>query len=255
MIVSLSNKQGLVTGIANEHSIAYGCAEKFVAADAELATTFLNSKTESFMRPLALKLKSSLILPCDVQQEEEIKALFATIQSKWGKLDFMLHSIAFAPKTDLNSKLIDCTKNGFLEAMDISCHSLIRLAKYAAPLMKNGGSILTMSYNGSQKVVLNYNVMGVVKAALEASVRYLAYELGPLNIRVNAISPGPIQTRAASGIPNFYEYIDLSKQRSPLHRQVDIEQVGNLAAFLVSDAAQDMTGQVYFVDSGYSIMG
>lgn len=255
MIVDLKHKQGLVTGIANEHSIAYGCAEKFREADAELITTFLNAKTESYMRPLAEKLKSALILPCDVQKEEEIIALFAAIQKKWGKLDFMLHSMAFAPKTDLNSKLVDCSKDGFLEAMDISCHSLIRLAKYAAPLMKDGGSILTMTYYGSQKVILNYNLMGVVKAALESSVRYLAYELGSQNIRVNAISPGPIQTRAASGIPNFYEYIEAHEKRSPLHRLVDIKNVGNLAAFLVSDAAEDMTGQVYFVDSGYSIMG
>jgi enoyl-[acyl-carrier protein] reductase I len=255
MIVDLKHKQGLVTGIANGHSIAYGCAEKFREADAELVTTFLDAKTESFMRPLAVKLNSSLILPCDVQKEEEIIALFAAIQKQWGKLDFMLHSMAFAPKTDLNAKLIDCSKDGFLEAMDISCHSLIRLAKYAAPLMKDGGSIVTMTYYGSQKVILNYNLMGVVKAALESSVRYLAYELGPQNIRVNAISPGPIQTRAASGIPNFYEYIDAHETRSPLHRLVDISNVGNLAAFLVSDAAKNMTGQVYFVDSGYSIIG
>ena len=255
MIVDLKHKQGLVTGIANGHSIAYGCAEKFHEAGAELITTFLNAKTESFMRPLAIKLNASLILPCDVQKEEEIIALFAAIEQQWGKLDFMLHSMACAPKTDLNAKLIDCSKDGFLEAMDISCHSLIRLAKYAAPLLKEGGSILTMTYYGSQKVILNYNLMGVVKAALESSVRYLAYELGPQNIRVNAISPGPIQTRAASGIPNFYEYIDAHEKRAPLHRLVDISHVGNLAAFLVSDAAKNMTGQVYFVDSGYSIMG
>ena len=167
----------------------------------------------------------------------------------------MLHSMAFAPKTDLEDKLVDCSKDGFLEAMDISCHSLIRLSKYAAPLMKNGGSILTMTYYGSQKIILNYNLMGVVKAALEASVRYLAHELGPQNIRVNAISPGPIKTRAASGIPNFYEYIEEEEKRSPLHRLVDIENVGNLAAFLASDAAMDMTGHVYYVDCGYSIMG
>ncbi len=255
MIVDLKHKQGLVTGIANGHSIAYGCAEKFHEAGAELITTFLDAKTESFMRPLAVKLNASLILPCDVQKEEEIIALFEAIEKQWGKLDFMLHSMAFAPKIALNAKLIDCSKDGFLEAMDISCHSLIRLAKYAAPLLKDGGSILTMTYYGSQKVILNYNLMGVVKAALESSVRYLAYELGPQNIRVNALSPGPIQTRAASGIPNFYEYIDAHEKRSPLHRLVDIGNVGNLAAFLVSDAAKNMTGQVYFVDSGYSIMG
>lgn len=255
MIIDLTNKKGLVTGIANEHSIAYGCAQQFCEAKAEFATTFLNAKAEPFMRPLALQLKSPLILPCDVQEEEEIIALFTAIEKKWGKLDFMLHSMAFAPKTDLKNPLVECSKEGFLEAMDISCYSLIRLSKYAAALMKNGGSILTMTYYGSQKVILNYNVMGVVKAALEASVRYLAYELGLKNIRVNAISPGPIKTRAASGIPNFYEYIDTEEQRSPLHRLVDIKNVGNLAAFLVSDAAMDITGQVHYIDAGYSIMG
>ncbi|KTD35059.1 enoyl-ACP reductase [Legionella nautarum] len=255
MIINLKNKQGLVTGIANEHSIAYGCAEQFGLSNAELAITFLNAKAEPYVRPLALQLKSPIILPCDVRKEEEIIALFTAIEKTWGKLDFLLHSMAFAPKTALDDRLVDCTKEGFLEAMDISCHSLIRLTQYAAPLMKNGGSILTMSYYGSQKVVLNYNLMGVVKAALEASVRYLAYDLGPSNIRVNAISPGPIQTRAASGIPNFYEYIKAGVERSPLHRLVDIKNVGNLAAFLVSDAAMDMTGQVFYVDSGYSIMG
>jgi len=255
MIIDLTNKKGLVTGIANEHSIAYGCAEQFHEAKAELATTFLNDKAKPFMRPLALQLNSPLILPCDVQKEEEIIALFAAIEKKWGELDFLLHSMAFAPKAALKDPLIECSKEGFLEAMDISCYSLLRLSKYAAPLMKNGGSILTMTYYGSQKVILNYNLMGVVKAALEASVRYLAYELGPKNIRVNAISPGPIQTRAASGIPDFYEYIDAEKNRSPLHRLVDIKNVGNLAAFLVSDAAMDITGQVHYVDAGYSIMG
>lgn len=255
MIIDLKGKKGLVTGIANEHSIAYGCAEQFHAAHAKLATTFLNPKTESFMRPLALKLKSPLILPCDVQKEEEIIALFAAIEKKWGRLDFMLHSMAFAPKQDLDNPLIDCTKAGFLEAMEISCYSFIRLANYAAPLMKIGGSILTLTYYGSQKVVLNYNIMGVVKAALEASVRYLAYELGPKNIRVNAISPGAIQTRAASGIPNFHAYLEAEKQRAPLARLVDIKQVGHLAAFLASDAAMDITGQVHYVDAGYSIMG
>ena len=255
MIIDLSKKQGLVTGIANEHSIAYGCAEQFREAKAELATTFLNAKAEPYMRPLALKLQSPLILPCDVQKEEEIVALFSAIEKKWGKLDFLLHSMAFAPKTDLEDPLLDCSKEGFLEAMDISCHSLIRLSKYAAPLMKNGGSILTMSYYGSQKVIFNYNLMGVVKAALEASVRYLACELGPKNIRVNAISPGPIQTRAATAIPDFDDYIKAGQERSPLHRLVDIKNVGNLAAFLVSDASMDITGQVHYIDAGYSIMG
>ena len=255
MIIDLTDKIGLVTGIANEHSIAYGCAVKFHAAKAQLVTTFPNPKAESFMRPWALKLQSPLIFPCDVEKEAEMIALFAAIKKKWGKLDFMLHSMAFAPKMDLENRLVDCSKEGFLEAMGISCHSLIRLSKYAAPLMKQGGCILTMSYYGSQKVVLNYNLMGVVKAALEASVRYLAFELGAQNIRVNAISPGPIKTRAASGIPNFDEYLKEGEARSPLHRLVDIENVGNLATFLVSDAGMDITGQILYVDSGYSIMG
>jgi len=255
MLIDLNGKLGLVAGIANEHSIAYGCAEKFFESNAVLATTYLNEKAEPFLRPLAEKLKSPIILPCDVQKEEEIIALFETIQKKWGKLDFMLHSIAFAPKSDLQDRVVDCSKEGFLEAMDISCHSLIRMSKYAEPLMKNGGSIMTMTYYGSQKVILNYNLMGVVKAALESSVRYLAAELGSKNIRVNAMSPGPIKTRAASGIPNFHEYIDAEEKRSPLHRLVDIASVGNLAAFLASDAAIDITGQVFYVDSGYSIMG
>jgi len=255
MIVDLTNKQGLVTGITNENSIAFGCAKQFHEANAELATTFLNAKAEPYMRPLAVQLQSPLILPCDVQKEEEIIALFAAIEKKWGKLDFLLHSMAFAPKIDLENQLLDCTKEGFLKAMDISCYSFIRLSKYAAPLMKNGGSILTMTYYGSQKAILNYNVMGVVKAGLEASVRYLAYELGPKNIRVNAISPGPIKTRAASGIPNFYEYIEAAEQRSPLHHLVDTKNVGNLAAFLASDAAIGITGQVHYIDAGYSIVG
>ncbi len=255
MIVDLTNKKGLVLGIANEDSIAYGCAEKFREAKAELATTYLNAKAEPFVRPVALKLKSPIILPCDVQKEEELVALFDEIKSKWGKLDFMLHSMAFASKSDLENRLIDCSKEGFMQAMDISCHSLIRLSKYAAPLMKEGGSILTMSYYGGQKVIFNYNLMGVVKAALEATVRYLAHELGLQNIRVNAISPGPIKTRAASGIPHFEQYIVAEKERSPLHRLVDIKQVGNLAAFLVSDASMDITGQVMYVDSGSSIIG
>ena len=255
MIINLTNKCGLVTGIANEHSIAYGCAEKFREANAIMATTFLNAKAEPFMRPMALKLQSPLILPCDVQKEDEIKTVFTAIKKKWGKLDFMLHSMAFAPQADLNDRLINCSKDGFMQAMDISCHSLITLSKYAAPLMHEGGSILTVTYYGSQKVILNYNLMGVVKAALEASVRYLAYELGPQNIRVNAISAGPIQTRAASGIPHFDAYINAATKRSPLHHFVGIQDIGNMAAFLVSDASNSITGQILFVDSGYSIIG
>lgn len=254
MLVDLKEKIGLVVGIANEHSIAYGCAEKFHAAKAELAITYLNEKAEPYVRPLAEKLQAPLILPCDIQKAGEIEAVFDGIQKKWGKLDFMLHSIAYCPKNDLAGRVTDCSKEGFLEAMDISCYSLLEMCRLAEPYMKQGGSILTMSYHGSQIVMPNYNVMGLVKAALESAVRYLAYELGSKNIRVNAISPGPIQTRAASGIRSFDKYIEEEKKRSPLHRLVDIEGVGNLAAFLVSDAARDMTGQVYYIDGGCSIV-
>jgi enoyl-[acyl-carrier protein] reductase I len=254
MIIDLNGKVGLIVGIANEHSIAYGCAEKLKEAGAELAITYHEAKTKTHVEPLATKLQAPLFLPCDVQNTEMLEAVFASIEQKWGKLDFLLHSIAFSPKSDLKARVVDCSKEGFLEAMDISCHSLMRMAKLAEPLMKQGGSLLTMTYYGSQKVIKNYNLMGVVKAALETSVRYLAYELGKRNIRVNAISPGPIQTRAASGIENFYEYLDKEQEKSPLHRLVNIESVGNLASFLLSPAASDITGQIHYVDAGYSIM-
>jgi enoyl-[acyl-carrier protein] reductase I len=254
MLIDLNGKIGLVVGIANEHSIAYGCAEKFRQAQAELIVTYLNEKAKPYVQPLAEKLQSPLFLPCDVQNKEEMKCLFDCIHQKWGKLDFMLHSIAYCSKSDLQDRVVDCSKEGFLEAMDISCYSLIQMTKLAEPLMKKGGSILTMSYYGSQKVIENYNLMGIVKAALESTVRYLAYELGKDNIRVNAISPGPIKTRAASGIRNFYEYIEKEEEKTPLHRLVNIENVGNLAAFLASEAAMDITGQVLYVDAGYSIM-
>ncbi len=255
MLIDLKGKVGLVVGIANEHSIAYGCSEKFHEAGAELVITYLNEKAKPYVQPLATALKTPLFLPCNVQNEDELKAVFENIRQKWGKLDFMLHSIAFASKADLSGRVVDCSKAGFLDSMDISCHSLIRMAKLAEPLMKEGGSILTMTYYGSQKVILNYNMMGIVKAALEASVRYLASELGKSNIRINAISPGAIQTRAASGIPNFEAYIKAETAKTPLHKLVDTGSVGNLAAFISSSAGSDITGQVYYIDAGYSIMG
>lgn len=254
LIDLLKGKIGLVVGIANEHSIAYGCAEKFRETQAELVITYLNEKAKPYVQPLASKLQSPLFLPCDVQNKEELAAVFDSINQKWGKLDFMLHSIAFAPKSDLLGRVVDCSKEGFLQAMDISCHSLIQMSKLAEPLMKQGGSILTMSFYGSQKVIVDYNLMGVVKAALEATVRYLAYELGKDNIRVNAISPGPIMTRAASAFPTFSEGMEKGEKKSPLHRLVDIENVGYLAAFLASDAAKDITGQVHYIDAGCSIV-
>ena len=189
-----------------------------------------------------------------MQKPEEVANVFSTIEKQWGKLDFLLHSIAFAPQTDLHGRVVDCSKEGFLTAMEISCHSLISLAKLAEPLMKQGGSILTISYYGSNKVVKNYNLMGIAKAALESTARYLAYELGERNIRVNILSPGPIMTRASSGISEFKDLLNDATTKSPLHRGVDIYSVGNLAAFMISDLSKDITGDLLYVDTGSSIV-
>ncbi len=253
-IVNLKGKKGLVVGIANEHSIAYGCANIFRKAGADLAVTYLNNKAEKYVRPLAEGLECPIIMPCDVTNEGELKAVFEEISSKWGKLDFLLHSIAFAPKEDLHGRVVDCSKDGFLTAMDISCHSFIRMAKLAEPLMKEGGSMLTVTYYGSEKVVENYNMMGPVKAALESAVRYLSVDLGKENIRVNAISPGPILTRAASGIEHFNELLMENLEKAPLHHRINIEDVGYMAAFLASDAAKNITGNIHYVDAGYEVV-
>ncbi len=254
-MIDLKGKIGLVVGIANDKSMAYGCANKFKENDAELVITYLNKESEPYVRPLAEKLQAKLILPCDVQKDDEIISVFDNINKTYGKLDFLLHSIAFSPKKDLQGRVTDCSRAGFLETLDISCFSLIKLAKHAEPLMKKGGSILTLSYYGGDKVIKNYNVMGIAKAALESATRYLAYDLGKDNIRVNALSPGPIRTRAAGGLEDFDELLKDAELRSPLHRLVDIESVGAMAAFLVSDATKDITGVVHFVDAGYSIIG
>lgn len=254
MLIDLKGKVGLIVGVANEHSMAYGCAKQFQSCGAELVITYQDEKAQPYVRPLAEQLKSQLILPCNVQKDEEINQVFDNVSKKFGRLDFVLHSIAFAPESDLKGRVTDCSRDGFLKAMDISCYSLINLAKHAEPLLKDGGSILTMSYYGGDKVVKNYNMMCIIKAALESTTRYLAYELGHTNIRVNAISPGPVQTRAASGLEDFSSLLKDAKQKSPLQRLVDIESVGDMAAFLVSDAAKNITGVVNFVDAGYSIV-
>jgi enoyl-[acyl-carrier protein] reductase I len=251
---ALSHKKGLVVGIANDKSIAWGCAHAFHEAGAELAITYLNDKAEPHVRPLAESIVSPLILPLDVQNEEQMKAVFQAVEDKWGKLDFLLHAVAFAPKSDLNGRVTDSSREGFLAAMDISCHSFIRMARLAEPLMKDGGCLLTLSYHGAQKVVEHYNMMGPVKSALEASVRALAAELGQKNIRVNALSPGPIATRAASGIDHFDELLTLAKDKSPQHELVCIDCVGAYARFLVSDEARLVTGSVSYIDAGFSIM-
>lgn len=253
--MSLEGKKGLVVGIANEHSIAYGCASAFRALGADLAITYLNAKSEPYVRPLAEKLAAPIIVPCDVREPGQLEAVFETIEKEWGKLDFLLHSIAFAPREDLHGRVVDCSAEGFLMAMDVSCHSFIRMARLAEPLMKDGGSLLTMSYFGAEKVVEDYNLMGPVKAALESATRYMAAELGPKNIRLHVISPGPLKTRAASGINRFDELLEKAAARAPERHLVSIEDVGAVAAALVSDAAKSLTGNTIYVDAGYNIIG
>lgn len=251
----LKGKKGLVVGIANDKSIAWGCAKAFHEAGAELAVTYLNEKAEPYVRPLAEQLKVPIIAPLNVTDDAQMQALFKTIEKTWGKLDFLLHAIAFAPKEDLQGRVADCSRQGFLTAMDISCYSFIRLAHLAEPLMKDGGCLLTLSYHGAQKVVESYNLMGPVKAALEGTVRELASELGEKNIRVNALSPGPVATRAAGGIAHFDALLELAKQKSPQHELICTDCVGAYARFLVSDEARLVTGSVAYVDAGFNIMG
>jgi enoyl-[acyl-carrier protein] reductase I len=250
----LKGKKALVTGIANDQSIAYGCAEAFRAFGADLAVTYLNEKAKPYVEPLAKGLEASIFLPLDVQVDGQLEAVFETIEKQWGNLDICLHSIAFAPKADLQGRVVDCSKEGFLLAMGVSCWSFIRMAKLAEPLMKNGGTLSTMTYYGSQKVVENYNMMGPVKAALESAARYLAAELGPKGIRVHAISPGPLKTRAASGITDFDELIAKAQAKAPSRRLVSIEDVGVAVAFLAMDGAKLITGETLYIDGGYHII-
>lgn len=252
--MSLHGKKGLIVGIANESSIAYGCAAMFRAAGAELAVTYLNAKAEPYVRPLAERLESPIVVPCDVREPGQLEAVFERIRDEWGRLDFLLHSIAYAPKEDLHSRVTDCSQAGFAMAMDVSCHSFIRMARLAEPLMAEGGCLLTVTFYGSEKVVEDYNLMGPVKAALESAVRYMAAELGPKRIRVHALSPGPLKTRAASGIARFDELLERARARTPEHRLVSVEDVGGLATFLASDAASALTGNVEYIDAGYHIL-
>lgn len=251
----LAGKRGLVVGIANDSSIAYGCARAFRDAGAELAVTYLNAKAEKYVRPLAEELEASLILPLDVRERGQLQIVFDEIEARWGRLDFLLHSIAFAPREDLHGRVVDCSRDGFLAAMDVSCHSFIRMAQRAEKLMTNGGCLMTVSYYGAEKVVEHYNLMGPVKAALEASTRYMAAELGDRGIRVHALSPGPLATRAASGIDRFDELMDNARARAPERRLVTIDEVGDTAVFLASDQSRALTGEVVYIDGGYHIMG
>lgn len=253
-MAALDGKKGLILGIANEHSIAYGCARAMRAGGAELAVTYLNAKAEPYVRPLAEILECPIVMPCDVEIPGQLEAVYERIGADWGRLDFVLHSIAFAPKPDLHGRVVDCSKDGFATAMDVSVHSFIRMARLAEPLMGTGGSLLSMTYYGAEKVVDRYNVMGPVKAALEATARYLAAELGVKGIRVNTISPGPLNTRAASGIAHFDELIEKAAAKAPEHRLVSIEDVGAAASFLVGDGAKAITGDTIYVDAGYHVV-
>ena len=250
----LKGKKALVTGIANDQSIAYGCAKAFRACGADLAITYLNETAKPYVEPLAKELDASIFMPLNLQVEGQLEEVFAKIEKQWGKLDIGLHSIAFAPKADLQGRVVDCSKEGFLTAMEISCWSFIRMAKLAEPLMKDGGTLSTMTYYGSQMVVENYNMMGPVKAALEAAVRYLAAELGPKGIRVHAISPGPLKTRAASGITDFDELIAKAQAKAPTRSLVSIEDVGVAVAFLSMNGAKLITGETLYIDGGYHII-
>lgn len=250
----LRGKRGLVVGIANEHSIAYGCAAKLRAFGADLAVTYLNEKSERFVRPLAEQLQADLVMPLDVEQPGQLDAVFDRIRTEWGRIDFVIHSIAFAPREDLQGRLTDCSLHGFQQAMRVSCYSFVEMARLAEPLMPQGGALLTMSYYGAEKVVSRYNVMGPVKAALEATTRYLSAELGEKGIRVFAVSPGPLKTRASSGIAHFDELVDAAVARSPGHRLVDIAEVGRVVAFLVGGGASGMTGDTIYVDAGLHVV-
>lgn len=253
--MTLKGKRGLIFGIANRESIAYGCAKAFRREGADLAVTYLNTKAEPYVRPLAEELDAAIVEPFDLRCPGQLEAVFDRVRAEWGRVDFLLHSIAYAPKEDLLARLVDSSLAGFTLAMDISCHSFVRMAKLAEPLMDHGGSLITMSYFGAEKVIPSYGMMGPVKAALEACTRYMAVELGGKAIRVNAISPGPIRTRAASGVKDFETSIGATKARTPLRHMADIEDIGNLAAFLVGDMGRAITGQICYVDGGYNIMG
>jgi enoyl-[acyl-carrier protein] reductase I len=250
----LAGKKALVFGIANEDSIAYGCAKAFRSVGADLAVSWLNDKARRFVEPLAQELDAAITGAVDVSVPGQLEAMFDQVRSQWGRLDILVHSIAFAPKDDLQGGLLNCSAEGFAKAMDISCHSFVRMAKLATPLMSEGGAMFAMSYYGANRVVANYNVMGPVKAALEAACRYLAYELGPQGIRVHAISPGPLKTRASSGLKDFELLLNEAAQKAPLGELVDIMDVGYTCAYLATPFARRVTGELVYVDGGANLI-
>jgi enoyl-[acyl-carrier protein] reductase I len=251
----LSGRKALIVGVANEKSIAWGCADAMRLAGAEIALTYLNDKARPYVEPLAVQVEAALFMPLEVRDPAQIDALFDAIAAKWGGLDILVHSIAFAPKEALAGRVTDCPRDGFLTAMDVSCWSFLDLARRAEKLMPDGGTMITMSYLGANEVVENYGIMGPVKAALEAAVRYMAAELGPRGIRVHAVSPGPLATRAASGIPDFDALMDRVAERAPARRLVTIEEVGAACVFLACPYATAMTGETLYIDGGYHILG
>lgn len=248
----MSGKRGVIFGVANDKSIAWGIAQQLRAAGAELAFTYLNEALEKRVRPLAESLDSTIILPCDVQKEDDVAAVFSELEKQWGKIDFLVHAVAFANREDLKRPFSETSRDGFQLALDISAYSLVSMTRHAIPVMNEGGSIVTMTYLGSVRSVPQYNVMGVAKAALESSVRYLAAELGEKKIRVNAISAGPIKTLAASGIGSFKEKLSVAEERAPLKRLVSTEDVGKASLYLLSDLASGVTGEIHYVDGGFS---
>jgi enoyl-[acyl-carrier protein] reductase I len=252
---SLRGKKGLVIGIANEHSIAYGCARAFRSLGADLAVTYLNDKAKPHVEPAANAVDAQLLLPCDVTVPGQLEAVFDAVGERWGRLDFAVHSIAFAPKDDLQGRLVDASADGFKLAVDVSAHSFLRMAKLAEPLMTDGGSLFAMTFYGAEKVLPTYDLMGPIKATLEAAVRYTAAELGPRNIRAFAISPGPMRTRAASGLKDFDDLIAAAQARAPLGRLAQIDDVGAVTAMLATQTGTMMTGQTIYVDGGYHIVG
>ena len=251
----LSGKKALIFGVANDRSIAWGIAQALHREGAELGFTFLGEALEKRVRPLAASVGSKLVLPCDATKDDEIAAVYAEVAKVWGKFDILIHAMAYARKEDLEGAFMDTSRDGFLLAMNVSAYSLLAVTKPAVPLMNVGGSVLTLTYYGSDRVMPNYNVMGVAKAALESSVRYLAADLGPLGIRVNAISAGAIKTLASSGIAGIRAKIKLSEQASPMRRNVTQDEVGNSALYLCSDLGSGVTGEIHFVDNGVNIMG
>ncbi len=248
----MKGKRGVILGVANDKSIAWGVAEQLHAAGAELAFTYLNEALEKRVRPLAESLGSTIILPCDVQNEEELNAVFTELKAQWGQVDFVVHAIAYANREDLKQPFSQTSRDGFLLALDISAYSLVSVTRAAMPVMAAGGSIVTMTYLGSVRSIPQYNVMGVAKAALESSVRYLAAELGEQGIRVNAVSAGPIKTLAASGISNFKDKLKRAEELAPLRRLVSTEDVGKATLYLLSDLASGVTGEIHYVDAGFS---